>query len=91
MFDLAFGGRGPQFMKAEKDATGMFDGMLSFLRAVITVGHVPFITPIVKLLPLDPKVDNFVQFCTQCYLARVEDSSPSRDIFRHLVSKYAVA
>ena len=85
MFDLAFGGRGPQLMKAGKDVTGMFEAMLSYLQIVVAIGNVPSLTPIVKLLPPDPKVAKFIRLCDECYFARVEDPSPSRDIFRFWV------
>ena len=78
-------------MKTGKDVAGVFDGILSFVRALVTVGHVPFITPMVKLMPPDPRVESFLEFCNQCYFARVDDPSPSRDIFRHLVRKGTIA
>jgi len=86
MFDLAFGGHGPQLVKAGKDATGMFEAMESYLQIITTIGNVPSLTPLAKLLPPDPKVEKFVQFSDQCYEARAQDPSPSPDIFQYLVS-----
>lgn len=86
MFDLTFGGRGPELLKAGKDTVGLFEGMLTWLRVVITIDHVPALTPLLKILPIDPKVEQFVELCTQFYRARVDDPSPSHDIFHHFVS-----
>ena len=85
IFDLAFGGRGPQLLKAGEDTDGMFGTMLSALRAFAAINHVPALIPLVKLLPPNPKIEQFMKLCNRCYLERIEDPSPSHDIFRHLV------
>jgi len=86
MFDLTFGGHGPQLVKAGKDVIGMYEAMLSYLKVVMTMGNVPYLTPLLKSLPSDPKVKRFIDFCGECYSARVQDAMPSNDIFQHLVS-----
>ena len=86
MFDLAFGGHGPQLMRTGKDTAGMFEAMTSYLKIIATVGNVPALAPLLKALPPDPKVEKFVQLSDQCYEARAQDPSPSPDIFQYLVS-----
>ena len=90
MFDLAFGGRGPQFMQDGEDSQGYIAPMQDVVQASSALGHVPALTKIVKLFP-SKDVHRYVKMVRNLFRDRIGDPAPVPDIFRFLVSRFRLS